>query len=138
MKKRNVIIFAISLVLTAVSMATNTLFLTLFVFLVVFVCLKLALTILEIKLANKYYKDLLENIKYIDFFEHERYCAYFTFAGKELEETISDYDMYLQDCYNLSELLLDYLKDLSKYLSKEKYNKVLEIKKNGIRKTSRA
>lgn len=142
MKKRNL---AISLVLTIIAFATNTV-----KFFIIGIFALIAITyvvdgLLNVcyhfrykRLANKYYKELLKNTEYIKQVKQARYKTYFMLTGKELEKEIYKYDEHLLKCYEYSKSCINFLKkDVSKYLSKEKYRKVLEIEESEVRETGR-
>lgn len=137
MEKRKLINLVISSILTIIAIATHTIKFFIIGILLLVVIVDVLARLLHVQLANKYYKYLLANTAYIKQVEHERYKTYFMLSGKELEEKICQYDKHLLRCYDYSKSLIDFLKDFNKYLSKEKYDNVLEIAKAEIRETGR-
>ena len=96
--------------------------------------LQLGITVGDIWYTKKYYKKLLRSIGNIRQFERVRYNTYFTLSGKELEKRIEEYDEYLDKLYQYAESIIDFLLEYEKkYLSKEQYKYVLELKNNGVR-----
>lgn len=100
--------------------------------------LQLEITVGDIWYANNYYKKLLTSIDIIRQYEKARYKTYFTLSGKELEKSIEKYDKILDDMYQYAESIIEFLlKYEKKYLSKNQYKYVLELKNNGVRGTGR-
>lgn len=144
MKKRNIIIVIVAIILSTVAELTNTthiLYISIFVIITVsyllLVLTRIYLAISKIYYSNKYYRKLVKTTEKIKQYEDEKYKTYFMLSGKELEERIKLYDEYLDEGNDLIKSILDYLKDKKKYLSKNKYEHVLELVNNEIRETSR-
>lgn len=137
MKKRNNIIVIVAIILSTVAELTNTAHILITVSCLILVLTYICLAISKIYYSNKYYRKLVKTIEKIKQFEDERYKTYFMLSGRELEERIKIYDECLDESNDWIKFILDYLKDKKKYLSKKKYEHVLELLNNEIRETSR-
>lgn len=151
MKKRNIIIFAVTITIFAIVIIVSTIITNILkipeeeMYLVVWgilVIIMLYLIFLLLKLYNKYrvhklYKTLIENEKKIKTIEDEKHKTYFVLdSRKEIEDKIRQYDEMLEVAYNTSNICIQSLKDFKEFLSKKKYANVIEIEEQ-IRKTSR-
>lgn len=88
--------------------------------------------------TRKYYKKLLNDLKYLEFIQHMRYKELLEHRRNLfIKEILEEYDKDIEKTYTRINDYVNYLKNRKDYLSKKRYKKVLEIA-NEVLKPDRA
>ena len=88
--------------------------------------------------TRKYYKKLLNNLKYLEFLQRMRYKELLEHRRNLfIKELLEEYDKDIEKTYTRINDYVSYLEDKKEYLSKKRYKKVLEIA-NEVLKPDRA
>ena len=111
------------------------------IFLIIIGIVLVVSSIQDLKLIHKtrkYYKKLLNDLKYLEFIQRMRYKELLEHRRNLFnKEILEEYDKDIEKTYTRINDYVNYLKNRKDYLSKKRYKKVLEIA-NEVLKPDRA